>query len=239
MDMTLGLAAVIGIAPAMILMYAVLRKYTYPAVEKPFFSDPSFFGLFVIGMISGTILFAVYTYFWGSVIINAILFAILECMIVLVILNLKRFHGKSDTVFYGYGIGLGFGATMSMGMIYFLMASVTSLGESVDASGYLILMVMAISKTLILSSVGLNIGEGVAKFRLMEFTAQAILVNMVYQLVMVPWFMYSGEWSGYLALLLGLVIALAYFYKSAFVDLPKVIRMVLRQEGKKRNDIPK
>ncbi|HKM13334.1 MAG TPA: hypothetical protein VJY42_00185 [Candidatus Methanomethylophilaceae archaeon] len=239
MDLTFGLAAVIGIAPAMVLMYIVLKKYTYPAVEKPFFSDPSFFGLFVVGMISGTILFAVYTYFWGNVIINAILFAILECMIVLVVLNLKRFHGKSDTVFYGYGLGLGFGATMSMGMIYFLMAIVTSSGESVDASGYIILMIMAISKTLILSAVGLTIGEGIAKLRLMEFTMQAILVNMVYQLVMVPWFMYSGEWSGYLALGLGLVIALAYFYKTAFLDLPRVIRMVLRQEGKKRNDIPK
>ncbi len=239
MDLTLGLAAVIGIAPAMALMYIVLKKYTYPAVEKPFFSDPSFFGLFVVGMISGTVLFAVYTYFWGNVIINAILFAVLEAMIILVVLNLRRFHGKSDTVFYGYGLGLGFGATMSMGMIYFLMAIVTSSGESVDASGYIILMVMAISKTLILSSVGLTIGEGIAKLRLMEFTAQAILVNMVYQLVMVPWFMYSGQWSGYLALILGLIIGLAYFYKTAFVDLPNVIRMVLRQEGKKRNDIPK
>ena len=53
MDLNFGLAALIGIAPAMILMYAVLRKYTYPAVEKPFFSDPYFFGLFVVGMIAG------------------------------------------------------------------------------------------------------------------------------------------------------------------------------------------
>ena len=239
MDMTLGLAAVIGIAPAMILMYIVLKKYTYPAVERPFFSDPSFFGLFVVGMISGTILFAVYTYFWGNVIMNAILFAVLESMILLVVLNLKRFHGKSDTIFYGYGLGLGFGATMSMGMTYYLMAQVINQGFSVDAPLYLILIVMAISKTMILGSVGLTIGEGVAKLRLMEFTTQAILVNMVYQLVMVPWFMYYGVTAGYLALVLGLVIAIAYFYKTAFVDLPNVIRMVLRQEGKKRNDIPK
>ena len=234
--MTYGLAALMGIAPAMILMYAVLRKYTYPAVEKPFFSDPSFFGLFVVGMISGTILFAVYTYFPVNLFVKAISFAILECMILLVVLNLKRFHGKSDTVFYGYGLGLGFGATMSMGMIYFVMVNT---GDNLVASGYLILMIYAISKTLILSAIGLTIGEGIAKLRLMEFTAQAIMVNMVYQIVMVQWFRYPEEWSGYLALILGLVIALAYFYKTAFVNLPNVIRMVLRQEGKKRNDIPK
>ena len=236
--MAYGLAALLGIAPAMILMYVVLKKYTYPAVERPFFSDPSFFGLFVVGMISGTILFAVYANLSINIFVKSISFAILECMILLVVLNLKRFHRKSDTVFYGYGLGLGFGATMSMGMIYFLMVNIIS-GDQLGALDYLILITMGISKTLILSSIGLTIGEGVAKLRLMEFTAQAIFVNMVYQLVMVPWFMYPGEWAGYLALVLGLVIAIAYFYKTAFVDLPNVIRMVLRQEGKKRNDVPK
>ncbi|MGE4577221.1 MAG: hypothetical protein AB7D42_01660, partial [Candidatus Methanomethylophilaceae archaeon] len=120
MELTFGLAAVIGVAPAMIMMYAVLRKYTYPAVKNPFFSDPTFFKLFVVGLIAGTVLFSVYTYFWGNVMINAIMFSLLECLILLVVLNLKRFHRKSDTVFYGYGLGLGLGATMSMGMTYYL-----------------------------------------------------------------------------------------------------------------------
>ncbi|HKM09816.1 MAG TPA: hypothetical protein VJX93_04955 [Candidatus Methanomethylophilaceae archaeon] len=239
MELTLGFAAVIGIAPAMILMYAVLKRYTYPATDRPFFNDPTFFGLFVVGMIAGTIVFSVYTYFWGNTFTNAILFAVLEAMIILVVLNLRRFHGKSDTLFYGYGMGLGFGATMSMGMTYYLITIVTNAGGTVGALDYLILIIMAISKTMMLSTVGLNIGEGVARLRLIEFTAQAIFFNMVYQLVMVPWFIYSEQLYGYLALVAGLVIAAIYFYKTTSKDIPKVIRDVLRQEGQKRNDIPK
>lgn len=239
MEPILGLAAVIGIAPAMILMYAVLRKYTYPAVERPFFSDPYFFGLFVVGMISGTILFAVYTYFWGNAVLNAILFGVLEVMIILVVLNLRRFHAKSDTIFYGYGLGLGFGATMSMGMIYFLISIASSAGDALAISDYVILAIMTISKTMVLASVGLTVGEGVAKLRILEFTAQAIFVNMIYHIVMVPWFMHPGESTGILAMFLGLIIASAYLYKTAFSNLPKVVRSVLRQEGIHRDDIPK
>lgn len=231
MELTFGLAAVIGIAPAMIIMYAVLRKYTYPAVKDPFFSDPTFFMLFVVGLIAGTVLFSVYTRFMGNWILNAILFAVLESLIILVVINLKRFHGKSDTVFYGYGLGLGLGATMSMGMAYYLL----QIAGTVDALAIVTLLVMAVSKTMVLGAVGLTIGEAVAKKRIMEFTAQAVLVNMVFQLVLVPWFMYSA----YLALLLGLVIAAVYFYKTAFVSLPRVVREVLRQEGKKRDDMPR
>ncbi|MEA4977109.1 MAG: hypothetical protein VB016_00930 [Methanomassiliicoccaceae archaeon] len=235
MELTFGLAAVIGIAPAMIMMYAVLRKYTYPAVKNPFFSDPTFFMLFVVGLIAGTVLFSVYTYFWGNVVINAIMFSLLECLILLVVLNLKKFHGKSDTVFYGYGLGLGLGATMSMGMTYYLL----ELAGSIDAPGIVILIIMAVSKTMVLGAAGLTVGEAVAKTRIAEFTAQAVLVNMVFQLVLVPWFMYSEGFGAYLALAMSLVIAAAYFYKTAFVSLPNVVREVLRQEGKKRDDIPR
>jgi hypothetical protein len=235
MELTFGLAAAIGIGPAMIMMYAVLRKYTYPAVKNPFFSDPTFFMLFVIGLIAGTVLFSAYTYFWGSEVVNAILFAVLECLILLVVLNLKRFHRKSDTVFYGYGLGLGLGATMSMGMSYYLL----QLAGSVDASGVVTLLVMAIAKTMVLGAAGLTVGEAVAKTRILEYTAQAVLVNMVFQLVLVPWFMYPGQSGAYLALVMSTAIAAFYFYKMAFVSLPKVVRDVLRQEGKKRDDIPK
>lgn len=235
MELTFGLAAVIGIAPAMIMMYAVLRKYTYPAVKNPFFSDPTFFMLFVVGLIAGTVLFSAYTYFWGNVVINAIMFSLLECLILLVVLNLRKFHRKSDTVFYGYGLGLGLGATMSMGMTYYLLG----LAGSIDAPGIVILVIMAVSKTMVLGAAGLTVGEAVAKTRIAEFTAQAVLVNMVFQLVLVPWFMYSGGFGAYLALAMSLVIAAAYFYKTAFVSLPNVVREVLRQEGKKRDDIPK
>ena len=41
MDMSMGIAGAVALGGALALMYVVLRKYTYPAVEQPFFSDPS------------------------------------------------------------------------------------------------------------------------------------------------------------------------------------------------------
>ena len=55
MDLQFGLAMVLGIGPALILMYVILRNYTYPRVEQPFFSDPAFFGLFMVGLVIGSV----------------------------------------------------------------------------------------------------------------------------------------------------------------------------------------
>lgn len=238
MDPAFGIASLIGIAPAMILMYMVLRKYTYPAVERPFFSDPYFFGLFVVGMISGTILFAVYRMLKISSILSAILFAILEVMVLLVVLNLKRFHAKSDTVFYGYGLGLGFGATMSVGMIFTLMDA-ASAAASLAVSDYLILIVYTVSKTMVLASAGLTVGEGVARLRIVEFTAKAIFMNMIFHLLFALWFMQPEELMGFIGMFGGLIAASVFFYKTAYSDLPGVVRAVLRQEGIIRDDIPR
>ena len=39
MDATMGIAGAVALGAALVLMYVVLRKYTYPAVEQPFFSE--------------------------------------------------------------------------------------------------------------------------------------------------------------------------------------------------------
>ena len=112
MDITMGLAGAIALGAALVVMYVVLRRYTYPAVEQPFFSDPSLFFLFTIGLIEGTILFVAYTYVfpWYTVsglgLIVAILFGVVTELVKLVTLNLRRYSGKSDTVFYGFGLGV-------------------------------------------------------------------------------------------------------------------------------------
>ncbi len=93
MEMLLMAAAIMAFAPTLLVMYLVLKKYTYPAVEQPFFSDPTFFILFSIALVTGTILFAFYTYVWSSI-IYAILFAVIEILACVVVFNLKRFRAN-------------------------------------------------------------------------------------------------------------------------------------------------
>lgn len=235
------LAGIFAFAPTLILMYAVLKKYTYPAVEQPFFSDPRFFGLFVVGLIAGTILFMVYTYLdWRSM-IYMVLFAVIQCLVMVIVMNLKRFHGKSDSVFYGYGLGLGMGCTMAFGSIFFLGNTILDIeGGSIDIMGMVWLFLIALSYILILSAIGTTVGEGIARLRPMEFALQAIFVNVAFNLVLVA--AYSNvhnEVLFYVCLFLALIVAAVYFYLILRVKLSGVVKDVLRMEGNNRKDVPK
>ena len=243
MDMSMGIAGAIALGAALILMYVVLRKYTYPAVEQPFFSDPSLFILFTIGLIEGTIIFVVYTYIlpWYTVpglgLVIAILFGAVIELVKLVTLNLRRYSGKSDTVFYGFGLGLGIGAAMGFGLIYYL----TSRSE-MDTASWIIVMVMALQNIFLHAGTGIRIGEGVARRRPMEFLMLALFVDMAFQLLMVPTFTFSSNDSiyvlTYFTMAAALILVVVNLYVMVWKKLPGIIDEILRSEGKKRNDIP-
>ncbi|MCL2032962.1 MAG: hypothetical protein FWG96_06840 [Methanomassiliicoccaceae archaeon] len=243
MDVILYAAGIMAFAPTLILMYAVLRKYTYPAVEQPFFSDPAFFSLFVVGLIAGTLLFAFYTYLMSPPsMIYMILFAAVQCLAMVAVMNLKRFHGKSDSVFYGYGLGLGMGCTMAFGTIYYfgtLGTVLTGEGASISVGDYLWLFLMALSYILILSGIGTTVGEGIARRKPMEFALQSMFVNVVFIMVLYAAYTSESEIMLYACFILALIVAAVYFYYTMYVKLSRVVRDVLRMEGKTRKDVPK
>ena len=79
------IAAAIGFAPAIALMLWTLQPYTYPKVERPYFSDPTLFGMFAAGIIIGVILHAVGVFLSPYYMLVAF---ILEEAIKLLVLNL-------------------------------------------------------------------------------------------------------------------------------------------------------
>ena len=242
MDVILYVAGISAFAPTLALMYLVLRKYTYPAVQQPFFSDPAFFKLFVVGLIAGTLLFAVYTYLNWLNMIYTILFAAIQCLVMVVVMNLKRFHGKSDSVFYGYGLGLGMGCAMAFGMIYFLGKAIMNVGDNAPSVvDYVGLFLISLSFIFMISAIGTTVGEGVARLRPMEFALQAVFVNVVFSLIMWAAYINSEESEAlfYGCVVMALVVAAVYFYYIMYVKLSSVVKDVLRMEGKTRKDIPK
>ena len=243
MDASMGIAGAFALGVALVLMYVVLRKYTYPAVEQPFFSDPSLFILFTVGLIEGTIILVVYTYVlpWYTVpglgLVVAILFAAIIELVKLVTLNLRRYAGRSDTVFYGFGLGLGLGAAMGFGLIYYL----TSRSE-MDAASWAIVLVLALQNIFLHSGTGIRIGEGVARRRPTEFLMLALFVDMAFQVLMVPTFTLSpGDdiyYLTYITRAAALVLVVVNLYIMVWKKLPGIINEILKSEGKKRNDIP-
>ena len=239
MDMMFGLAMVLGIGPALAMMYLIVRNYTYPKVEQPFLSDASFFLLFFVGLVAGSALFfAMRVLGFASNIIYMVLMSVIEVMAMVVIMNLKRFRGKSDSVFYGYALGLGIASGMSMGICYSMAVLLGDIG--LDAS-IVILFVIAITIVLIMGACGTNVGEGIARHRVMEFSLQALLLLVAYNMLLTG-LIQNGDSGGvmfYACAILMVVLSVAYFYRTLMIKLPGVVREVLKMEGKKRSDIPK
>jgi hypothetical protein len=218
-------------------MYLVIRNYTYPKVEQPFFSDPSFFGLFIIGLIEGSVLYVALNLFkFASNPVYMVLFAAVELMAMLVVMNLRRFRGKSDSVFYGYAIGLGMSSGLATGICFALAKFV----ESIDASAVTII-VISVSLALILGACGTNVGEGIARHLPMQFLLQGLVLLVAYNLLFTV-VLQGGELGGeivyYVCQVLMLLVAAFYFYRIMYVKLPGVVNDVLKMEGKKRGDIP-
>ena len=224
----LTLAALIGLGSALVLMYAVLRNYTYPKIEEPFFSDPTLFKIFTVGLFEGTLLFVLYTYLWqlftvvGLGFVVAILFGAIIEFAKLVTLNLKRFSGISDTIFYGFGLGLGLGAAMAFGMIYYWLK-----GE-LDVTSTIMVVMLALQYLLLGAANGVVVGEGVARRKPMEFTLQAVLYSAAFHLIIIPFYMETDViWIKYVALIAASALAVFIFYRAIYRRLPKVVDDVL------------
>jgi hypothetical protein len=238
MDLTLGLAMILGIGPALALMYLIVREYTFPRVEQPFFSDPTFFSLFIVGLVEGSVLFVLLRMFgFASNIIYMLLYAAVEILAMFVVMNLRRFRGKSDSVFYGFGLGLGMSSGLATG-ICFTLASVV---DHLDASA-ITMVVISVSLALMLGACGTNVGEGIARNYPTQFILQALLILAAFNIALTV-ILQGGEIGGqityYACQILLLLISGFYFYRMMRVKLPGVVKDVLKMEGKKRDDIPR
>ena len=237
--MMFGLAMVLGIGPALALLYGVVRNYTYPKVEQPFFSDASLFLLFFVGLVEGSVLFfAMRMFQFASNMILMILMGTVQVMAMVVVMNLRRYRGKSDSVFYGYALGLGMSSGLSTGFCYTMAAAME--GQPLDVS-VVMLPILAITLALILGACGTNIGEGIARNRVMEYSLQALMFLVAFNMLMTGMMMggNDGGFMFYACTVLMVVLSAGYFYYIMKLKLSNIVRQVLRMEGKKRNDVPK
>ncbi len=236
MDTVMGVAMLIGIAPALALMFLGTRNYTYPRTERPFFSDASFFMLFVVGMVEGSVLFFVLRIFNApSSIVLMVLIAVVQAMLMVVTMNLRRYRGVSDSVFYGFGLGLGNACGLSAGFCYLIYGSLADSDAGIDAS-IVSLVLISVSMAAILGSCGTTVGEGIARHRVMEFALQALLPLVAYYMLLSAAIMNGDEVWFYAFLVLTLILSLMNYYYVMCRRLPMMVREVLRMEGKRKQD---
>jgi len=154
-------------------------------------------------------------------------------------MNLKRFHGNSDTIFYGFGLGLGMGGAFAFGFVFYASSQTANILGGTDVAAWILFAVIAVQTVIVHSATGLTIGEGIARRRPFEFLFQALIISVSYQLLMSQVFAAHSEMWTYLFLLLAFIVAFGYFYRMVYIKLPNIIREVLRLEGNNRKDIPR
>jgi RsiW-degrading membrane proteinase PrsW (M82 family) len=224
MDSTMALAGVVGIAPALALMYWTMSRYTYPKVDKPFFDDRKVFSMFAVGMVIGVIVFGIQSWFPLDVLYVALAFALVEELLKLVILNMPRFQRKLDTAFYGLSLGLGIGATMAFGAAFSIIAT----ADQMSPLDWVLILVLAVQFVTLHASTGATIGTGVAKGYPFEIFTQAAMVHIAYSLLMVAFFAVAEPWW-YVTVPVATVLLVSYYLYVHYRLLPSLVEEALSE----------
>ncbi len=217
-------AAALGIGPALVLMYVAISPFTYPKTDKAFFEDRKLFLLFAVGMVAGVVLFSSYTWFpWSSLVVAAGYAIVLE-LVKLIIINLPRFQRKLDSVFYGTAFGIGLGATFGFGLAFYTL----TLAVDPGIADYALIAVFTVQQVLLHCGTGATIGEGVVRGYPFEFLAQAIGVNLAFQLLMLP--VYGADYPlGYATLIGATALVAVYCWFMIKRRLPALISQAVKQ----------
>jgi hypothetical protein len=235
MNDDLFIAAAIGIGPALALMYWSLRNYTYPKVKQPFFDDRVVFTYLAIGLVIGVAVYAVQSSFDMAFLLFALLFAVLEEMVKLVLLNLRRFRGKLDTPFYGLTIGLGVGGAMGFGAV-FQSLPVLSFGDApIALFNAVILVIIAVQFCLLHGSNGAIIGVGVAKSMPFSYFSQAVLYHLAFNMLMIGFYLPLSVPFNYLALIAATIVVIYSYWHVHYRVLPDIISKAVERFEKKKS----
>jgi len=155
---------ILGIIPALILLYWELKDWQDEYVEKTLFI------MFIIGIITGFIASVIEIFTLTSGILIIILFPVLEQIMKTMVLNLPRFHLKRSTVLYGLALGLGFGSIFTP--VSMLLANIQTGSLFVIAA----ILVGSIGIILMQGATGLLIGYGVYQGNLTKYFLFAVLL---------------------------------------------------------------
>ncbi|MEM3397229.1 MAG: hypothetical protein QW620_06510 [Thermoplasmata archaeon] len=189
-----SVASIIGIIPAIVLLYNLLKKYERPYVEFALF-DFGRVGLgFVVGLFVGVVVGVVRYVFYDvittstfvePVILMLAFFPFFEELLKLIILNTKFFHRKFDTVFYGISLGTSIGL-MSFVSLALIMLRSTDLGASPHLIG--VLLLVAMNFIFINAFTGSVIGYGVQANKIWSHLVRAVLFSAINNFLLFPFF---------------------------------------------------
>jgi hypothetical protein len=237
-------ALILGIAPALVVLWVSLRRYDRPFVDHSLFDDRRVFAGLAVGMVFGVLASALNLSIFVSDLTGsiALLAGILlfEELFKLIYLNRRGYRERFDTTFYGVPIGVGIASTS-------VVATVTwVIGDALYSAVVIPLVILfSISLSLVHADTGAIIGFGASRGEFWGGLRKALLVRYAHVALMFPFILASGEAASAAVLvpaILGLLASIAfaaivYHYVYAIVlpaTLPEDLRRELRREKRAR-----
>lgn len=168
----------LGIIPALVTLYYSVKYWNGKYSEKTLFI------MFILGIFIGFIIAVVQS----QIAFNLeflILYPFLEQIVKTIILNLKRFHDKKETVLYGLALGLGFGSI-------YPPASLLILSNQINSTLSLLLILMGSIGLVFLHGVtGALIGFGIYQRKLAQYYLFAVLILIAANIIRLD---YQLQW---------------------------------------------
>jgi len=229
-------SGIIGLAPALALLFLVLRKYDYPYTEKALFDAKKVFLMLAVGIVFGmivTVLYATIPVVTGTfvellpILLLAVGLVVFEEMFKFVALNIKKLQLKFDTVFYGFSLGVGISSTFVLSHVY---ASIR-FSAQVPLLTWAILIIYSITLCLIHGSTGIIIGFGSAKGRPWHYFFEALVIRIFLIIVLIPILVNIGEeWVQAVSLSIAFLISLIIFYYTSKDRIPDALPDSIRRQ---------
>src|SRR5438552_1981541 len=177
-------AFLLGILPAIGILWTSLRRFDRPYVDRTLFDDRRVFGSLAVGLVFGTIA-SVFALSIPRTDIVGVLVAVsasflFEESFKLVWLNRRRYQGRFDTTFYGVPLGTGIAAS---GVVAAAWASrdVLYVPET-----FALLVLYSIGLGLINADTGALIGFGASRGEMWRYFLRAIAVRFAYGSFLFP-----------------------------------------------------
>ena len=174
-------ALIVGIAPALAVMYWSVRRFDIPFTRYRLFDDRRMFGGLAVGLIFGAIAAFVEVNSPGGVlgtVLALVAFYVFEESFKMVWLNRKNYRGRFDTTFYGVSVGVGIAAMLVVATI--LNYAARSSTTWYTPENLVLFVLYAISLNLIHADTGVVIGFGASRGETLWPFIKAILIRMAH-----------------------------------------------------------
>ena len=225
-----SVALVVGLGPALGVMYWSLRRYDIPFTHYRLFDDRRVFGGLAVGMIFGAVAAFLELTPLGDIIgaiLATVAFVVFEESFKMVWLNRKTYRGRFDTTFYGVSVGVG---TAAMLVVASVLSFISRGGTFYTVDNLSLYVLYSVGLNLLQADTGVLIGFGASRGETLWPFIKAALVRFAGAAVILAFALGAGEPWELISVVTSIAFAAVIYHYVYTVLLPGTLPDDIRRE---------